>query len=111
MLSSAISFLDGLDGINSLVARLFGIERCREKLSLKTNGYRIPFLARTGTDVNKLGPSPIVFSEWLPTGVMVHFEGGVSVFFSAKFLYEQREVQPNQVFRTDEPFTSGEIKD
>jgi hypothetical protein len=42
---------------------------------------------------------------------MVHFEGGVSVFFSAKFLYEQREVQPNQVFRTDEPFTSGEIKD
>ena len=39
------------------------------------------------------GPSPIVFSEWLPTGVMVHFEGGVSVFFSARFLYEQREVR------------------
>ena len=35
------------------------------------------------------GLSPIVFSEWLPTGVMVHFEGGVSVFFSARFLYEQ----------------------
>jgi len=44
-------------------------------------------------------PSPIVFSEWLPSGIMVHFEGGVSVFFPAKFLYEQREVLPNQVFR------------
>jgi len=60
--------------------------------------------------MNQLGPSPIVFSEWLPTGVMVHFEGGVSVFFSAQFLYEQREVQPNQMFRTDEPFTSGELQ-
>ena len=41
--------------------------------------------------------SPIVFSEWLSSGIMVHFEGGVSVFFSARFLYEQREVraQPN----------------
>jgi hypothetical protein len=48
------------------------------------------------------GLSPIVFSEWLPTGVMVHFEGGVSVFFSARFLYEQREVRPNQMFRTDD---------
>jgi hypothetical protein len=46
--------------------------------------------------------SPIVFSEWLPTGIMVHFEGGLSVFFSAQFLYDQREVQPNQVFRMDE---------
>jgi hypothetical protein len=45
--------------------------------------------------------SSIVFSEWLPTGVMVHFEGGLSVFFSAQFLYEQRQVQPNQMFRTD----------
>jgi hypothetical protein len=44
----------------------------------------------------------IVFSEWLPTGVMVHFEGGLSVFFSARFLYDQREVEPNQMFRTDE---------
>jgi hypothetical protein len=47
-------------------------------------------------------PSPIVFSEWLPTGVMVHFEEGLSVFFPAQFLYEQREVRPNQVFRKDE---------
>jgi hypothetical protein len=52
--------------------------------------------------MNQPGRSPIVFSEWLPTGVMVHFEGGVSVFFPARFLYEQREVQPNQIFRTDE---------
>ncbi len=48
------------------------------------------------------GNSPIVFSEWLSTGIMVHFEGGVSVFFPARFLYEQREVQPNQVFQTEE---------
>jgi hypothetical protein len=59
--------------------------------------------------MNQLSPSSIVFAEWLPTGVMVHFEGGVSVFFSAEFLYEQRGVQPNQIFRTDEPFTSGEL--
>jgi hypothetical protein len=59
--------------------------------------------------MNQPDLSPIVFSEWLPTGVMVHFEGGVSVFFSAEFLYEQRGVQPNQIFRTDEPFTSGEL--
>jgi hypothetical protein len=47
-------------------------------------------------------PSPIVFSEWLPTGIMVHFEEGLSVFFPAEFLYAQREVRPNQVFRKDE---------
>ena len=52
--------------------------------------------------MSELCPSPIVFSEWLPTGIIVHFEGGVSVFFPAQFLYEQREVQPNQIFRTDE---------
>lgn len=51
--------------------------------------------------MNQSTLSSIVFSEWLPTGVMVHFEGGVSVFFSAQFLYEQRLVQPNQMFRTD----------
>ena len=45
---------------------------------------------------------PIVFSEWLPTGVMVHFEGGLSVFFPASFLYGQRETEPNQLFKTDE---------
>ncbi len=52
--------------------------------------------------MNQLDSSPIVFSEWLPTGVMVHFEGGLSVFFPAQFLYEQREVQPNQIFQTEE---------
>ncbi len=52
--------------------------------------------------MDQLGLSPIVFSEWLPTGVMVHFEGGVSVFFSARFLFEQREAQANLMFRTDE---------
>jgi hypothetical protein len=51
--------------------------------------------------MNQSTLSSIVFSEWLPTGVMVHFEGGVSVFFSAQFLYEHRQVQPNQMFRTD----------
>ena len=51
--------------------------------------------------MNQLSLSPIVFSEWLPSGVMVHFEGGVSVFFSARFLYEQRLVEPNQMFRTN----------
>lgn len=53
--------------------------------------------------MDQAGQSPIVFSEWVPTGIMVHFEGGVSVFFSARFLYDQREVQPNQIFRTEEP--------
>jgi hypothetical protein len=52
--------------------------------------------------MKQLDPSPIVFSEWLPTGIMVHFEEGLSVFFPAQFLYEQREVHPNQVFRKDE---------
>jgi hypothetical protein len=52
--------------------------------------------------MNQLGPHHILFSERLPTGVMVHFEEGVSVFFSARFLFEQREVQPNQIFLTDD---------
>jgi hypothetical protein len=52
--------------------------------------------------MNSLYPSPIVFSEWLPTGVMVHFEGNISVFFPAQFLYEQRKVQPNRIFQTHE---------
>jgi hypothetical protein len=63
--------------------------------------------------MNQLTLSSIVFSEWLPTGVMVHFEGGVSVFFSAQFLYEQRRVQPNQMFRTDgaSPHRRGDLDD
>jgi hypothetical protein len=52
--------------------------------------------------MNPLYLSPIVFSEWLPTGVMVHFEGNVSVFFPAQFLYEQRMVPPNRMFLTYE---------
>jgi hypothetical protein len=59
--------------------------------------------------MNQLGPSAIVFSEWLPTGIMVHFGEGVSVFFSAQFLYEQRMVQPNKVFqRGQESFSSDD---
>jgi hypothetical protein len=54
-----------------------------------------------GQIMNQSNLSSIVFSEWLPTGVMVHFEDGVSVFFSARFLYEQRQVQPNQMFLTN----------
>jgi hypothetical protein len=63
--------------------------------------------------MNQSSVSSIVFSEWLPTGVMVHFEGGLSVFFSAQFLYEQRQVQPNQMFRTDEtsPHKGGDLDD
>jgi hypothetical protein len=57
--------------------------------------------------MNQLGPHPILFSERLSKGVMVHFEG-VSVFFSARFLFEQREIQPNQIFFTDGgTFTHG----
>jgi hypothetical protein len=52
----------------------------------------------------------IVFSEWLSTGIVVHFKGGVSVFFPAQYLYDQREVQPNQIFQIDkEPGSSGRI--
>ena len=47
-------------------------------------------------------PLVIVFSEWLPTGVMVHFKGNISVFFPAQFLYEQRDVQPNRIMQTEE---------
>ena len=60
--------------------------------------------------MNQLHALSIVFSEWLSTGIMVHFEGGVSVFFPAQFLYEQREVQPNQIFQIDkEPRPRGRI--
>lgn len=52
--------------------------------------------------MNQPDHSPIVFSEWLSTGIMVHLEGGVSVFFPARFLYAQREVQPNQIFHTED---------
>jgi len=51
--------------------------------------------------MNQASLANIVFSEWLSTGVMVHFEGGVSVFFSARFLYEQRDILPNQLFLID----------
>jgi hypothetical protein len=52
--------------------------------------------------MNQASLANIVFSEWLSTGVMVHFEGGVSVFFSARFLYEQRDILPNQLFLIDD---------
>jgi hypothetical protein len=52
--------------------------------------------------------STIVFSEWLSTGVIVHFKGGVSVFFPAQFLYDQRELRPNQIFQSEtEPGPKG----
>ena len=51
--------------------------------------------------MNQSDASPIVFSEWLSTGVMVHFADGVSVFFPAGFLFRHREVQPNQIFVTE----------
>jgi hypothetical protein len=41
---------------------------------------------------------PIAFSERLSTGIVVHFENGVSVFFSAAFLYEQRDAELNIKF-------------
>ena len=44
----------------------------------------------------------IVFSERLSTGIVVHFENGVSVFFPATFLYEQRDAKSNRIFRVDE---------
>jgi hypothetical protein len=44
----------------------------------------------------------IVFSERLSTGIVVHFENGVSVYFPAAFLYEQRDAQLNTVFREGE---------
>jgi len=40
----------------------------------------------------------IAFSEWLPTGIVVHFERGESVLYPAQFLYEQRETPPNMRF-------------
>ena len=52
--------------------------------------------------MNQASLANIVFSEWLPTGVMVHFEGGVSVFFAARFLYEQRDILPNRLFLTND---------
>ena len=30
-------------------------------------------------------PSPIAFSEWLPTGIMVHFEGNFPSSFQHSF--------------------------
>ena len=33
----------------------------------------------------------IVFSEWLPTGIVVHFDQGVSAFFSAHSLFQERD--------------------
>jgi len=47
--------------------------------------------------------SRILFSERLSTGIMVHFADGVSVLFPAEFLYDQRLLPPNKLFRTDEP--------
>jgi hypothetical protein len=56
--------------------------------------------------MNQYGYPRMVFSERLPTGIVVHFEedfdSGVSVFFSATFLYEQRAAQSNRILSEDE---------
>jgi hypothetical protein len=40
----------------------------------------------------------VIFSEWLSTGVIVRFEDGVSVFYSAEFLSKNRNDPSNKVF-------------
>jgi hypothetical protein len=42
----------------------------------------------------------IAFSERLSIGIVVHFEDGTSVLFSAPFLYEHRNAPPNRVLLT-----------
>ena len=39
--------------------------------------------------------STIVFSEWLSTGVIVHFKGGVSVFFPKKKKKKKASAKPD----------------
>jgi hypothetical protein len=54
---------------------------------------------------SKYIPEPlprILFSERLSTGIVVHFEEGVSVFFSGQFLYEHRAAESNRIFCEDE---------
>ena len=46
--------------------------------------------------------SRILFSERLSTGIMVHFADGDSVLFREEFLYDQRLLPPNKLFRADE---------
>ena len=45
--------------------------------------------------MNQLTSPSVAFSEWLPSGVMIHFEGGESVFFPVQFLFEHRCDQPS----------------
>lgn len=51
--------------------------------------------------MNQTSTPRIAFSEWLPTGIMVHFESGESVLYSSQFLYEQKETPPNTIFASD----------
>lgn len=44
----------------------------------------------------------IAFSERLSTGIVVHFEDGISILFTAQFLYEQRYAPPNRVLLTNQ---------
>jgi hypothetical protein len=46
--------------------------------------------------------SRIVFSERLSTGIVVHFEKGVSVFFPARLLFEQREAPLSRILREED---------
>lgn len=47
------------------------------------------------------GFPPIAFAEWLTTGVMVHFEGGKSVFYPAGFLFEHSDAGEIRQFPPD----------
>jgi hypothetical protein len=52
--------------------------------------------------MNERNSPCIVFSERLSTGIVVHFENAVSVYFPTAFLYEQRDAKLNTIFREHE---------
>ena len=43
----------------------------------------------------------ILFAEWLPIGIVVHFAGGESVFYSAEFLHQHRQSPGNKLLHQD----------
>jgi hypothetical protein len=52
--------------------------------------------------MSESGCPRIVFSERLSTGIVVHFENDVCVYFPSAFLYEQRNDRANSIFREHE---------
>jgi hypothetical protein len=58
--------------------------------------------------MNESNHPRIISSEWLPTGIMVHFDKRVSVFYSAEFLYEQRGHESNRIYRQDKKSLSSD---